>query len=123
MFTAALAVYANPVLDKIDPEGRIHHRLFREATVSFKGQPFVKDLTKLGRDMNRIVLVDNNPFAMMANPDNGMPILNFYDDPNDCELEKVLVFFRQLQEQADVKVWLRTKFNFRARLKELLGEA
>lgn len=119
VFTAALAVYAKPVLDRVDPEGRIHHRLYREATVTYRGQPFVKDLSKLGRDMNRIILVDNNPYAMMANPDNGMPILSYYDDPEDRELEKALVFFRQLQEQPDVRVWLRKKFNFRPQLKQL----
>lgn len=39
--------------------------------MSYRGQPFVKDLTLLGRDMGRIVLIDNNPFAMIATPDNG----------------------------------------------------
>jgi len=121
VFTAALAVYAKPVLNHLDPEGRIHHRLYRESTVTHKGQPFVKDLTKLGRDMSRIVLVDNNPYAMIANPDNGMPILSFYDDPDDRELEKVLVFFHQLQEQPDVRMWLKKKFNFRPHLKQLLN--
>jgi len=120
VFTAALSVYAKPVLNRVDPEGRIHHRLYREATVTYRGQPFVKDLSKLGRDMTRIVLVDNNPYAMMANPDNGMPILSFYDDPEDRELEKALVFFRQLQEQPDVRAWLRKKFNFRSQLKEIM---
>ena len=86
VFTAALSVYAKPVLDRIDTQKKFAHRLYREATVTFKylfilcfdlwhfycrGQPFVKDLNLLGRDMKRIVIIDNNPYAMLATPDNG----------------------------------------------------
>ena len=34
LFTAGLEGYANPVIDRIDPRGRITHRLYRSATVS-----------------------------------------------------------------------------------------
>lgn len=81
VFTAAIPVYAKPVLDRIDPDNLILHRLYRDSTVTFEGQPYVKDLSLLGRcnlaflksdqspspgrDMSRIVLVDNNPAAMV----------------------------------------------------------
>mmetsp|Transcript_30369 Transcript_30369/g.73917 ORF Transcript_30369/g.73917 Transcript_30369/m.73917 type:complete len:252 (+) Transcript_30369:127-882(+) len=48
VFTAAIPVYAQPVLDRIDPEGVIKHRLYRDSTVTFEGQPYVKDLSLLG---------------------------------------------------------------------------
>ena len=35
--------------------------------ILFQGQPYVKDLSILGRDMTNIVLVDNNPAAMVYN--------------------------------------------------------
>ncbi len=57
VFTAALPVYAEPTLDKIEQEfgGGVpfQHRLFREHTVSYGGYPYVKDLRLLGRDMSR----------------------------------------------------------------------
>ena len=34
LFTAGQEGYANPVIDRIDPQGRITHRLYRPATVS-----------------------------------------------------------------------------------------
>jgi len=58
VFTAALPIYANAALDFIDPMGElIRHRLFRESCVQSHGYAFVKDLSRLGRDMSRIVLV------------------------------------------------------------------
>jgi hypothetical protein len=41
VFTAALSVYAKPVLDRIDPNKKFAHRLYREATVTFKYAAFV----------------------------------------------------------------------------------
>jgi len=79
LFTAAIPIYAKPVLDRIDPKKRLKHRLFRDSTVTFEGQPYVKDISLLGRDLARTVLVDNNPAAMLACPDNAIPILSFYD--------------------------------------------
>lgn len=120
VFTAALPVYAKPVLDKIDPNGYIIHRLYRDATVTYRGQPFVKDLARLGRDMRKCVLVDNNPFALLATPDNAMPIQSFYDDPEDNELEKALQLLLEMSQLDDVRPYLQERFNFRAHLHEIL---
>ena len=37
----------------------------------------LQDLSRLGRDMNRMVLVDDTPLAFLRQPDNGIPIFNF----------------------------------------------
>jgi RNA polymerase II subunit A small phosphatase-like protein len=120
VFTAALSVYAKPVLDKIDPHGRFAYRLYREATVTFKGQPFVKDLSLLGRDMKRCIIIDNNPYAMLAAPDNAMPILSFYDDPSDRELDKALALLQEMKNLDDVRPYLKKRFKFRQQLKDML---
>lgn len=119
IFTAALPIYAKPVLDKIDPNGRFSFRLYRDSTVTYRGQPFVKDLNVLGRDMRRIVLLDNNPYAMLASPDNAMPILSFYDDPTDRELEKALALLTEMKNLDDIRPYLKKRFKFRQQLKEM----
>lgn len=48
MFTASLAKYADKVLDLLDEENVIQHRLFREACTPYEGN-YVKDLRLLGR--------------------------------------------------------------------------
>jgi len=121
IFTAALPVYASPVLDKIDKKKQIVARLYRDSTVIWKGQPFVKDLVPLGRDMRKIVLVDNNPCAMIARPDNSIPILSFYDDPSDEELGKILKLLMKLKDMKDVRPFLKRRFRLRENLASLLS--
>ena len=57
IFTASLSVYADPLLDILDPHGRISFRLFRESC-SFANGTYVKDLSRLGRDLKKVVIVD-----------------------------------------------------------------
>ena len=46
--------------------------------------PFVQDLSRLGRDLRRTVLVDDTPLAFLRQPDNGIPIFNFRSAPEPC---------------------------------------
>lgn len=57
IFTASLSNYADPLLDLLDPEKRINHRLFRESCCIENGF-HVKDLSRLGRDLKKVVIVD-----------------------------------------------------------------
>jgi len=57
VYTASLAKYANPLMDKIDPTGKVTGRLFRESCV-YTGNGYVKDLRRLGRDLKGTIIVD-----------------------------------------------------------------
>ena len=56
-FTASMKSYADPLLDQLDPLHYISHRLFREHCVYYNGE-YVKDLSRLGREMSNIVILD-----------------------------------------------------------------
>ncbi|OVA13449.1 NLI interacting factor [Macleaya cordata] len=92
VFTAGLKEYASLVLDKLDSKGVISHRLYRDSCKEMDGR-FVKDLSELGRDLKRVVLVDDNPNAYIFQPDNALPVRPFIDDLKDRELERVMKFF------------------------------
>lgn len=51
-------------MDILDPEGMCSYRLFREQC-TYLNNAFVKDLTRLGRSMRDIIIVDNSPVAYM----------------------------------------------------------
>lgn len=51
--------YGSLVLDRLE-KGLISHWLYRDSCRELDGK-FVKALSKLGRDLNRVVIVDYNP--------------------------------------------------------------
>jgi RNA polymerase II subunit A small phosphatase-like protein len=84
------------VIDAIDASGRlIVHRLYRAAAVETRCYPAVKDLSRVGRDLARTVLVDDTPAAFLRQPANGLPVLAFRGDADDRLLaEAVLPMLR-----------------------------
>ena len=60
IFTASLSKYAIPLMDILDPNRVAPQRLFREHCTFFNGL-FVKDMARLGRNMEDIIIIDNSP--------------------------------------------------------------
>ena len=58
IFTAAMQDYADWVLDQLDTEGYISYRLYRQHAIR-ENHVYLKDLTLLGRDLAKTVIVDN----------------------------------------------------------------
>jgi len=109
LFTASLAKYADPVSDLLDKWGCFRSRLFRESCVFHRGN-YVKDLSKLGRDLSQILIVDNSPASYIFHPDNAVPVTSWFDDMNDKELLKLIPFLKQLSTEKDVYNSLAQQF-------------
>lgn len=71
LFTASLAKYADPVADLLDKDNIFKTRLFRESCAFYRGN-YVKDLSRLGRDLSRVIIVDNSPASYIFHPDNAV---------------------------------------------------
>jgi TFIIF-interacting CTD phosphatase-like protein len=60
IFTAGLQQHASPLIDKLDPEGLVKHRLYRQHTRRIENHSImIKDLARLNRPLSRTVIVDN----------------------------------------------------------------
>lgn len=106
VFTASLDKYADPLLNQIDSQSLISGRLFRESCSLHNGC-YVKDLSRLGRDLKHVLILDvscmqNSPNSYELQPNNAIPISSWFDDPEDKELFRIIPVLEQLASVEDV---------------------
>ncbi|KAK8818497.1 hypothetical protein WA577_003800 [Blastocystis sp. JDR] len=104
VYTASMKKYADPLLDKMDPNHRISYRLFRDHCVNSEGV-FVKDLGLLGRDMQSVVMIDNCRTSYKFQPKNGIECTPFIDNFEDNELMEMTPFLEYLSKKPDVRLF------------------
>lgn len=105
IFTASLSKYATPLMKKLDPQQLCGVHLFREHCTFYNGV-FVKDMSRLGRNLGDVIILDNSPISYLFQPECGMPILNWYDDKNDQELTKYIPILERLAFVEDVRTYI-----------------
>ena len=111
IFTAGIKEYAKIVLEIIENRmGKkiFDYRLYRENTEPNDEGIFVKDLSKIGRNLQKMIIVDNTKENYELQKDNGIEIKSYYGfdykkmdlmeddvifDDDNClkELEKILI--------------------------------
>ena len=98
IFTASTQNYADIVIDGLDCKDLIDYRLYRQHTTLINGVN-IKDLSKLGRDMNKIIIIDNIEENYQMQPNNGLNISDFEGDEDDNELDYLLADLLNLVQQ------------------------
>jgi len=99
VFTASLAKYADPLLDLLDINKVVDHRLFRESCTPHCGT-YVKDLYRMGRPLNQIIIIDNSPHSYAFNPQNAIPCESWFDDRSDAELLDLLTILQRVSDSS-----------------------
>ena len=86
IFTSAEEEYANIVLEEIDKNKVITHKLYRRH-VEYNDGLCLKDLDKIGRDIKRVCIIDNDKNNFKLHVDNGIEIKEFLGEQDDNELD------------------------------------
>ncbi len=89
IFTAAIKRYADNIVNKLDPnDNYIRYRFYREHCI-YEGTKTVKKLVRIGRDLNKIIFVDNIKYNAKYNMDNLYHVSSWKDDVYDTEMIKL----------------------------------
>ena len=108
IFTAATQDYGDLLIDAIEENNVFfEHRFYRQHTV-IMGNDFIKDLTRVGRPLDKIIIVDNMPQNFRLQKENGINIKAFWgEDVNDNALEELgKILINIARDGGDVRIGL-----------------
>lgn len=109
IFTASMKLYADHVLKSLDPCQKLKYKFYREFCTEHNGN-YIKDLRILGRDLSRVIIIDNSEVSFSFQPENGILIKSWFSDQSDCELDSIHRFLLKIQDQDDVRPLLQKTY-------------
>lgn len=95
LYTHALPTYADPILDRLDPSRFIVYRLYRDSTLYQHGH-HVRDLSKLNRDMEKVLFVTSDPQACKLHPTNTVLLKPWKLEEGDHTLLDLMPFLEAI---------------------------
>lgn len=118
LFTSAAELYATECVELLDPERRLFSAVLTREHCTLTDQLYIKDLSLLGRPLERVVCVDDHMGACMLQPNNAVPVRPFVGGLEDQELPHVLSVLHRLRHVDDVRDSLRGMYNLQENLLE-----
>ena len=108
LFTASSQDYAENLIDNIEEKKKyFEYKFFRQHNIVIEND-FVKDLSRIGRDLDKMIIVDNMPQNYRLHKKNGIHIKGFWgEELNDrmlFDLKDILV--RIAKEGGDLRIGL-----------------
>ena len=100
IFTSATKEYADPLIDAIEKKMKFFDfRLYRQHTIICEDE-FVKDIGRLGRPMNKLIIVDNLPQNFKLQKENGIMIKPFWgEDIYDTVLYELGIILKKIARE------------------------
>ncbi|XP_078000997.1 mitochondrial import inner membrane translocase subunit TIM50-like [Glandiceps talaboti] len=95
LYTQEQSLTGYPLVDKLDPNGYITYRLFRDATRYMDGH-HVKDLSSLNRELSKIIIVDCEPKSYQLHPTNAIGLKKWEGNDDDRTLFDLAIFLRTI---------------------------
>ena len=102
VFTSGTKDYADPLEDAIEQDRKYFDaRLYRQHTIAC-GKDIVKDISRIGRPLDKIIIVENMPQNYRLQKENGILIKSFYGED---------IYDTALASLADILVKIANEFN------------
>ena len=91
IWTIATQSYADKIIDNIEKEKKYFSaRLYRDHA-SYKNKIYIKDLSNLGRPLDKIIIIDDKESNFSLQRDNGILIRPFHGSKWECQNDYVLM--------------------------------
>jgi import inner membrane translocase subunit TIM50 len=85
VYTDEQNMYADPIINRLDPQRAVQYRLYRQDTQYVEGK-HVRDLSKLNRDMGSVLFLSANPSAWSFQPENTIKLKAWTGETKDTTL-------------------------------------
>lgn len=109
VYTCAKREYAEKILDILDPHRKLfRQRLYQEDCSCVLGH-YIKDLSLLGRDLAKTVVLDNAPHTYPHHLMNTIPISSWSGEPEDRELQRLIPYMDKLCTAEDFREVLKKR--------------
>jgi len=96
LFTREPFLSGHPIVTNLDPQNQIQFRLFREST-NLIDNNYVKDLSFMNRDMNKIIVIDWDEHSYNLQPRNALHRLKKWEgDETDTDLVYLASFLKMI---------------------------
>lgn len=102
IWTAALESYARPRIRVTEIDRYADAVLYRSACDTVDGS-LIKNLSRLGRPMTNMIIVDDNPMSYALNVELAYPIPPFSGEEDDLELLRLVPILRKILELSSLK--------------------
>jgi len=109
IFTAATQEYADPIINALESNKKyFDYRLYRVHTIIIDND-FVKDLSKLGRDLSKTLIVDNMEQNYKLQKNNGITIRPFWgkDNEDSALIDLLDILIKIAEKNLDVRTGLK----------------
>ena len=83
LFSEADKNYIDLIIDAVGDNRYLYDYVLCRDYITIVGQNFVKELSKIGRPLDKIIIIDNMPQNFSFNKENGIYIKSFWGEEND----------------------------------------
>ena len=111
IFTAAQQQYADWIINKIDTKKYISYRFYR-THCQMSRSAHIKDLSRLSRSLNQMIIVDNCKENFKLQKENGIHIKGWFGNTSDRVLVELEDILKEMvsRKVPDVRMFLAEKF-------------
>uniref|UniRef100_A0A915KJJ4 Mitochondrial import inner membrane translocase subunit TIM50 n=1 Tax=Romanomermis culicivorax TaxID=13658 RepID=A0A915KJJ4_ROMCU len=97
VYTNEHGITGHPIVENLDTENVIMYKLYRDTTkYQYRDGAYIKDLSKLNRDLSKVIYVDWDNKAFQLNPENALRIPKWSGDDDDTGLVDLANLIRKV---------------------------